>query len=238
MSKNKAKTSKVQGKPIDKSYKFPPGFQELSSPKSFYILPQPESIISDQIITIDNFFSKKLCQELIRSFEQGITLETTPIIKSKEYAVRFNDRASLTDLNSADILWKYLGKVLEQGDPDIQKVFNNACGLNPQLRLYRYKKGHHFNKHYDESVVCKIPPEGIKQGRTKWTLLIYLTGGDEFKGGGTIFYPELRNVEPLNIHPSKGMALLHKHGDDCLKHEAEMVQEGEKWVLRSDVIYL
>lgn len=41
----------------------------------------------------------------------------------------------------------------------------------------------------------------------------------------------------MNIHPSKGMALLHKHGDDCLKHEAEIVENGEKWVLRSDVIF-
>ena len=30
----------------------------------------------------------------------------------------------------------------------------------------------------------------------------------------------------MNIHPNKGMALLHKHGDDCLKHEAEMVANG------------
>ena len=33
------------------------------------------------------------------------------------------------------------------------------------------------------------------------------------------------------------MALLHKHGDDCLMHEGEMVKSGVKWVFRSDVVY-
>ncbi|KAG7663762.1 uncharacterized protein J8A68_002709 [[Candida] subhashii] len=229
------------------SYTFPQTFKNLPADltKSFYI-PRPESIVSDQIIIINNFFTKELCNELIKSFERELTLETTPLIKSKEYALRYNDRCSIPDdLASSDILWQYLSKILlqeKQYDEDeemqeIHDIFGNACGLNPQLRVYRYRKGHHFDKHYDESVVCPIPPKGDKKGKTKWTLLIYLTGDEEFKGGGTIFYPELRGVEPMNIHPCKGMALLHKHGDDCLKHEAEIVKDGEKWVLRSDVVY-
>lgn len=225
-------------------YTFPQTFIDLpkSLSKSYY-RPEPESIIDDQIIVIRNFFTKELCNELIKSFETKLSLETTPIIKSKEYAVRFNDRTSMTDLISADILWKYLEQILlnnpyeDEELGEINEIFKESVGLNPQLRVYRYKKGHHFNKHYDDSVVCPIPPSGKKNGRTKWTLLIYLTGDEEFKGGGTIFYPEIRKCPPLNIHPSKGMALLHKHGDDCLKHEAEIVENGEKWVLRSDVIF-
>ncbi|EGW33540.1 uncharacterized protein SPAPADRAFT_60880, partial [Spathaspora passalidarum NRRL Y-27907] len=174
MAPKKNKSSK----PVAKNYTFPQGFNDLSNAKSFYI-PTPESIVSDQIITINNFFSKELCNELIKSFEQEISLETTPLIKSKEYAARFNDRASLTDLKSADTLWKYLRKILLQEEDEyiddegreIREIFANARGLNPQLRVYRYKKGHHFNKHYDESVVCDIPPNGTKRGKTKWTLL-------------------------------------------------------------------
>ena len=37
-------------------------------------------------------------------------METTPLIKSKEYAARFNDRLSMNDLLSANILWQYLQK--------------------------------------------------------------------------------------------------------------------------------
>lgn len=31
------------------------------------------------------------------------------------------------------------------------------------------------------------------------------------------------------------MALLHKHGQDCLLHEGREVREGEKWIIRSDL---
>lgn len=235
--------AKDAGRP-KQTYAFPNSFFALQTnlAKQFY-KPQPESIIEDQIIVIDHFFPLELCEELISSFE-NLKLETTPLIKSREYAARFNDRVSVNDFEAADSLWKYLKDILLQ-EPDyedeeieaINRTFRKAKSLNPQLRVYRYTKGHHFGKHYDESVTCPLAHDPKKQGKTKWTLLIYLTGGDEFQGGGTIFHPDMRGIKPLNVHPTKGMALLHKHGDDCLKHEAEMVSDGAKWVLRSDVTY-
>lgn len=205
-----------------------------------YFKPVPESVIEGQIVTIDHFFSDKFCNELIKSF-QKLSLETTPLIKSKDYAARFNDRALVTDFAAADSLWRYLEKVIRQpldykdeDNESIKAEFRAAQSLNPQLRVYRYTKGHHFGKHYDESVVCPLAHDPTKNGRTRWTLLIYLTGGDDFQGGGTVFYP---GREALNVHPAKGMALLHKHGNDCLAHEAELVTAGEKWVLRSDVLF-
>ena len=36
--------------------------------------------------------------------------------------------------------------------------------------------------------------------------------------------------------PEMGMALLHRHGDQCLLHEGKEVLAGEKLVLRSDLI--
>lgn len=228
-------------------YQFPNSFYSLASkfPKQFY-KPQPETVIDDQIITIDNFFPPEVCNDLIKSIENSsdIQLETTPLIKSKEYAARFNDRCLTTDFEATRSLWSYLSQVLLQdvgyADEDLEKIketFARAIFLNPQLRIYRYRKGHHFGKHYDESVVAPLDEKGSKKGKSKWTLLIYLTGDEEFVGGGTIFHPDIRGVKPLNIHPSKGMALLHKHGYDCLKHEAEIVKRGEKWVLRSDVVF-
>ncbi|ODV79711.1 uncharacterized protein CANTADRAFT_89347 [Suhomyces tanzawaensis NRRL Y-17324] len=232
-------------KSVAKQYTFPQNFLDVSnSAKTQFFKPQPQIVVSDQIITINNFFSKELCNELIKSFEKGLGLETTPLIKSKEYALRINDRAAVNDFGAAQAMWSYLRDILlqevEYEDEELEEIndtFRDACGLNPQLRVYRYKKGHHFNQHYDESVVCARNESGSLKGRTKWTLLIYLTGDDEFEGGGTIFYPDYRGAEPLNVHPSKGMALLHKHGDDCLKHEGEIVRRGEKWILRSDVVY-
>lgn len=226
-------------------YDFPQKFYSLHSAfASSFFKPVPESVVEDQIIVIDHFFTDELCNELISDFSNKLTLETTPLIKSREYAARYNDRVSVTSLPAADALWKYLRAILMQvpqyEDPDLEKIhdiFQDARSLNPQLRIYRYSKGHHFGKHYDESVSCPLAHDAKTKGRTKWTLLIYLTGDDEFVGGGTIFHPDFRGAEPLNVHPSKGMALLHKHGDDCLKHEAELVKSGVKWVLRSDVTY-
>lgn len=227
------------------SYKFPQSFYGLKAAleKLFY-KPTPQSLVSDQIIVIEHFFTPEFCDELIASFEANLQLEATPLIKSREYAARYNDRISLTSYHAADALWSYLQSILlakpEYNDEDIEEInaiFHNAQSLNPQLRVYRYTKGHHFGKHYDDSVKCPLAHNPTIQGHTKWTLLIYLTGDEEFQGGGTIFYPDMKGQECLNVHPSKGMALLHKHGDDCLKHEAELVKDGAKWVLRSDVTY-
>lgn len=227
------------------SYEFPQKLYGLHAGFGLsFFKPVPESLIEDQIITIDHFFTDEFCNELISDFSSKLELETTPLIKSREYAARYNDRVSVTSFLAADALWKYLQAVLMQDpqyeDPELEHIretFKAARSLNPQLRIYRYTKGHHFGKHYDESVVCPLAHDAKVKGRTKWTLLIYLTGDDEFIGGGTIFHPDHRGAKPLNVHPGKGMALLHKHGDDCLKHEAELVKSGIKWVLRSDVTY-
>ncbi|CUM57637.1 unnamed protein product [Debaryomyces tyrocola] len=246
-SKNDSKVSKIDSKHL-KKFKFPDNFNNLlvNYSKQFF-KPQPETLIRDQIIIVEKFFSNELCNELIKSFESSpeLKMETTPLIKSKEYAARFNDRGFSVDFDASRNLWSYLQKILLQefeyeddDGNDMKLIFNDAIALNSQLRIYRYRKGHHFGQHYDESVICPLAEDKSNQkGITKWTLLIYLTGDDEFKGGGTIFYPDYSSAKHLNVHPSKGMALLHKHGDDCLKHEAEIVEDGVKWVLRSDVVY-
>ncbi|KAF9913071.1 hypothetical protein BX616_010177 [Lobosporangium transversale] len=39
------------------------------------------------------------------------------------------------------------------------------------------------------------------------------------------------------VKPERGMLLVHKHGDDCMLHEALLVNRGFKYVLRTDVVY-
>ena len=39
------------------------------------------------------------------------------------------------------------------------------------------------------------------------------------------------------IVPKAGRALLHRHGDACLEHEAAPVKSGLKYILRSDVCF-
>ena len=46
-----------------------------------------------------------------------------------------------------------------------------------------------------------------------------------------------RNRKLASVTPQPGLALLHKHGDYCLEHEALAVTSGVKYVLRSDVVF-
>lgn len=99
----------------------------------------------------------------------------------------------------------------------------------------------------DESNLIALPTDPPTPARTTWTLLIYLTGpATGCVGGETVFYPDLgpaRNLggrkgegkEPVVVGLEVGMALLHKHGQDCLLHEGRKVTKGEKWVIRSDI---
>ena len=79
-----------------------------------------------------------------------------------------------------------------------------------------------FGQHIDESNY--IP--GV--GETRLTILIYLS---DCVGGATRFEHDVA------FQPTAGSLLLHVHGDDCLLHEAEAVQSGIKYVLRTDLVY-
>lgn len=99
----------------------------------------------------------------------------------------------------------------------------------------------------DESNVLSLPTIPPTPTKTTWTLLIYLTGPSTgCVGGETVFYPEFGTAKqfsgkgndranPVVVDLEVGMALLHKHGNDCLLHEGREVKEGEKWVIRSDL---
>lgn len=93
----------------------------------------------------------------------------------------------------------------------------------------------------------RLPTKPTTAARTTWTLLLYLTGPETgCIGGETVFYPELgqakafhdgrgTDASPIVVAPEVGLALLHKHGNDCLLHEGREVTQGEKWIIRSDL---
>lgn len=77
--------------------------------------------------------------------------------------------------------------------------------------------------------------------KTTWTLLLYLSStATGCQGGATIFHPEPSGKrqaapEPIVAELEVGLALLHRHGKECLLHEGQEVTEGEKWVIRTDL---
>ncbi|KAF9425685.1 hypothetical protein BGZ94_007308 [Podila epigama] len=41
----------------------------------------------------------------------------------------------------------------------------------------------------------------------------------------------------IAVKPERGLLLVHRHGDECMLHEALIVDRGFKYVLRTDVVY-
>ncbi|KAG7903306.1 hypothetical protein KL935_000838 [Ogataea polymorpha] len=232
--KKRTLTSEPHGKT---NFSFPPSIRSLQSQKMEFYKAHFESVVPAQLFTISNFWSAKQCQDLICSIQESLDLETTPVIKSKLYASRVNDRACIRDPVNAGLIYDYFQKILKfkigQGPVEewIVQEMESSEAFNPDLRFYRYSKGQYFGKHYDESVE-------VGNLKSKWTVLVYLSDKG-LKGGETIFYNEQgdRSKRQISIKPQQGMALFHKHGDDCLLHEAATVLDGEKWVFRTDVMY-
>lgn len=196
-----------------------------------------ETVLEGQILVIRNLFTSTLCKNYV-SFLASIPMTTTPGKPKRGEAVRVNDRFQVDDPVFAKTLWEYSGlKSLVETFDDKTTFDGKVLGLNPNIRVYRYRPGQFFDKHYDESNKIQFGKDKMP-AKTTWTLLIYLT---TCQGGETAFYPEATKKgvappDPIVVGLETGMALLHKHGDECLYHEGKEVLSGEKWVLRSDLV--
>ena len=98
------------------------------------------------------------------------------------------------------------------------------AGLNPYLRVLRYRPGDFFLGHPDG---CFSPSANR---RSFMTVLLYLNEG--YQGGFTTIYDSAGRALP--VAPRTGMALVHHHR---VWHEVPMLREGVKHVIRTDVMY-
>lgn len=184
----------------------------------------------NDIFTLDGVLTAEEAQRLIEAAEsRGFEYQGSRGPAFGE-AIRDNGRISLDDKEYADHLWTATG--VEAVFKSIVIDGRHACGLNPNIRIYRYTAGQRFGQHYDDSVVLD------EERKTQYTLLIYLssTASQGLVGGETVFYGK-RGKVVANVVPKTGMALLHRHGDDCLLHESKPVKSGIKYLFRSDVVF-
>ena len=104
-----------------------------------------DTVLQDQIILVRNLFTASLCQRYV-SFLSTLNLVTTPTQPKKGEALRVNDRFRVDDFQFAERLWSGTG---------LKGLVTNAsndwggdvCGLNPAIRIYRYRKGQFFDQH-------------------------------------------------------------------------------------------
>eukprot|EP00978_Attheya_sp_CCMP212_P030378 scaffold111456_cov52-Attheya_sp.AAC.5 len=147
-------------------------------------------------------------------------------------------RLQKTDWAVADAIFERLESLVEQIGPQLNISKKSIpsyqpMGCNGNIRLYKYEKGMSFGRHVDGT--NKI--SRYSHGNTEVTVLLYLSS---CKGGATRFYPPTqkrkRNLGTA-FEPQQGAVLFHVHGDRCLEHEADPVQQGTKYILRTDLVY-
>jgi|JI6StandDraft_1071083.scaffolds.fasta_scaffold00256_35 prolyl 4-hydroxylase len=170
--------------------------------------------------TVDEALPADLCAAYIRRMREGRT-EVAPIVGAGggtivELETRNNTRVMWDDADEAAALLERLrDKVPERLSGMV------LAGANPRLRLYRYGPGEKHGAHWDSVVELA---NGV---RSMLTLVFYLNEG--FEGGETDFV-EL----DARVRPVLGRALLFQHR---VMHIACEVRAGEKFVLRTDVLY-
>lgn len=174
--------------------------------------------ITNNITIVENFLDKDNCHrfiakaEIIGFNEADVSLSTgSKMIKS----VRNNWRSRFIDATLANHFY-------QQSQIFVPEYLNNAkvFGLNELFRFYKYEPGQRFKMHRDGVVIID------EEKYSFFTWMVFLN--DDFQGGYTGF------EDGLHIKPQQGMLLLFPHH---LKHESQVVSYGEKYVLRSDVIY-
>jgi 2OG-Fe(II) oxygenase superfamily len=166
---------------------------------------------------IEHVLSVKECTALIeRAGRVGFELAPITTANGFEIAIdiRNNDRVIFDDRALADEIWSRVRTVIPANLGGRQ-----AVGLNEHFRLYRYTRGQRFAWHSDGSF-------RRDNGETSLlTFMIYLNQG--YAGGETRF-------KDADVIGHTGMALVFKHE---LVHEGSEVSNGEKYALRSDVMY-
>lgn len=173
--------------------------------------------INEQIFTVDEFFTPAECQSHIELAESlgfadaPINTSFGPQIRPD---VRNNSRVMHDDVICAAELWQRIADYIPQ-----RIGFWTACGVNERFRYYRYDGGQQFDWHYDGYF------ERENGERSQLTFMIYLNA--DFCGGET-------TIEKVDIAPAPGKALFFVHR---VLHKGQLVVEGRKYVLRTDVMY-
>ena len=101
--------------------------------------------------------------------------------------------------------------------------------LNSRLRFCKYSANQYFHRHLDG---VHYRSDTVQ---SKLTFMIYLNSATEFKGGRTLFFKTKETDEIWASYiPKQGDLIVFDHN---VWHEGEVLSAGEKFVLRSDILY-
>lgn len=182
-----------------------------------------ECLLGEDVFTVHGFLSPDECSALIRGSEQrGYEAATLPMGEASVLFKVFRDNARLM-FDDAVLAAKLFARA--QGVLPRLSGGRRPIGLNERFRFYRYDVGQTFAPHQD------FPFQRSAAEESALTLMIYLN--NDFQGGATDFYCEDQSLR-LSVKPERGMALVFRHE---LLHAGTRVEQGRKYVLRTDVMY-
>ncbi len=172
-------------------------------------------------LLLDDVLTSQECETLMKRID-ALSPAVAPITTARGFVmdpeIRNNERVIFDDPALAAEVFSRLKPALPAQLEDVEGV---PVGLNERFRGYRYSPGQRFAPHFDGSFI-RSPRE-----RSELTVLLYLNDG--FLGGATHFL----DLEE-RVVPKRGQALLFEH---YILHEGCAVDEGRKYVLRTDVMY-
>jgi prolyl 4-hydroxylase len=185
-------------------------------------------LLPKNAFVLDELFSKNECKALIEAAEHNGGFGYTDY--RKEY--RGNLRLISTDESLSEIVFARLKPFMP---PTV--VFNGEewgiSGLNECWRLAKYHPGDRFSCHIDVNYVRS------KDVQSFFTVNAYMNG--EFKGGRTRFFDSVRVKKAKQLASVKGSAgqclIFMQPPLADLAHDGEVVEEGLKYLFRSDVMY-
>lgn len=184
-------------------------------------------ISNSSAIAIESLLSPDECSQLIQlAVHRGFQSPTSAYPPS----YRNNKRLVIDDAMLADALWPRLKDCAPKFLVDDEGVKWELDSINSRFRFCQYNQGEAFFIHQD-GVFHKNENE-----KSFLTILIYLNDAPNFKGGATRFFSSHDDSEKpmLSVTPKTGKALIFNHN---IWHDGSEIFDGEKYVLRSDLIY-
>jgi hypothetical protein len=198
-------------------------------------LPDPNGQNKDRLaFVLDNVFTKAECMDFITvankvGFEPALVNvgDGTHVLDT---LTRKHGRCIIDSAELSGLIWDRIKEHIP-----ISFDSKELVGINHRLRILKYTEGEYFRPHYDGSF------EAGKGVCSLITVQLYLSGN--CVGGSTRFL--IDHLEPIgcdykehdlvvDIEPVPGRILIFEHD---IYHEGSILESGEKYAVRTDVLY-
>lgn len=184
-----------------------------------------------------DFLSREECQAFIARAEaqgfRGADSDYPPSYRNNERQVV--DDAELAGKMTDRLIARLPAHELARTDAD--GVRWHADRVNERFRFCRYRENQAFHIHQD-GVHHRGPGH-----RSQLTFMIYLTDGEAFEGGDTLFFDGGPDTTPAgemhppiraSVRPRAGSLILFDHR---IWHAGALVTRGVKHIMRSDLLF-